>query len=150
MQSATQFSLEFDFRGGAETLSGPYPGRTYVLLSDAAHWSGNERMLISMAANGDLAGSGLALGNVDLLTCHRMRIDYTRPDATTVSLEYWLDGASAGTADLAAAAFEDDLVYFHFGSWEGSAWVDDVDVTVTTTTSLETENWGRLKGEYHD
>ena len=150
MSAPSLFSLTFRFRGGSETLSGPYPGRVYVDLSATVNWTGNRRGLFVMAANGDLTGSGLALGSVDLLTCHTMRIDYTRPDATTIEMEYWLDGASAGAETLAAAAFEDDLIYFHFGSLEGSAWVDDIQVTVTTTTSLEPETWGRVKALHHD
>jgi hypothetical protein len=141
-------SLQFRVRGGSETLSGPYPGRAYVLLSDATTWNGNERGLFTMQEDGTLAGSGLTLGSVELGTCHQVRIDYTKIDASSVEIAYWLDGSAVGTTTVPAAAYEDALLYLQFGSLEGSAWFDDLNVTVTTTTSVASHSWGSVKAEY--
>jgi hypothetical protein len=149
---ATQFTLEFSVRVGDETTSGCYGGsRAYVELNALTSWTGDHRGLLVVGNNGELTGSGLALGTVPLRTCHRIRIDYLRVDPTSVSLTYMVDGTPAGMTTLACGAGEDTLRYLHFGALEGSAWFDDITVQATTNTvAVEGDTWAKQKALYRE
>jgi hypothetical protein len=149
---ASHFTLEFTVRGGTEPTSGCHGGaRAHVELNAATDWTGDHRGIFYLGQNGELSGTGITFGQVDLETCHRIGIDYTRVDATTVHVEYTLDGNPAGATSVTCGPVEDTLRYLHFGALEGSAWYDDIAVTATTGgLGVQSDTWGRLKGDFHD
>jgi hypothetical protein len=48
---------------------------------------------------------------------------------------------------FAAAGFEDNLAYFHWGSLEGSSWFDDISLTAGPISAQEI-SWGSVKTGY--
>jgi hypothetical protein len=139
-------SVEFTVRVGDEPAS-ECGGRAFLDMSAGTHWQDDRRGLFVVSETGDFYGSGEVFGTGALESCHNVQIDYERVEPDSVSLVYWFDGGVGATMTLPEAAFEDNLVYLHWGSLEGSSWFDDIAVTAAPVATLRT-SWGAVKTGY--
>ena len=124
------FTIEFAMMNGAENLSGCHPYRATLDMYKQVCWApGCSRSLLTVVEDGSLKSSvGTIIGSVPLETCNVVRIRYTRVDSEMVRMQYWLDGDFVHAETDDAREYEDELVYFHLGAQEGTAWFDDIEV----------------------
>ena len=125
------FTVEFTMLNGSEGLSGCHPYRATLAMYKQVCWAPHaSRGLLTVLADGSLRSSGgIVFGSVPLETCNTVRIRYTRPESETVRVQYWVDGDFLHGESLASVSYEDELVYFHWGAQEGTAWFDDIAVS---------------------
>ncbi|UCF34128.1 MAG: hypothetical protein JSV78_02240 [Phycisphaerales bacterium] len=127
-----EFTLEFMVDNATQDLSGCHPYRASLSMYATQCWGpGRSRDLLTVKEDGCLAGTTWEIiGCMTLDECHRIRIQYTRLDAATVRVRYWLDGEFLTEITTGAmeseVAVENDLVWFQWGAQEGTAWFDDV------------------------
>ena len=129
------FTIEFAMMNGAENLSGCHQYRATLDMYKQVCWAFySSRHLLTVLEDGSLkASGGTIIGSVPLETCNVVRIRYTRLDSETVRIQYWLDGdfIHSEIGPLVShngVPYEDELVYFHLGAQEGTAWFDDIEV----------------------
>jgi hypothetical protein len=76
------------------------------------------------------------LGTYAYDTWYKVRMTYDRLNASTVRVAYWIDDVPKGIQDVPAASYEDNLLYFHGSSGDGTVWLDEIKVTACTDTEV--------------
>jgi hypothetical protein len=127
-----QFTVEFDVRNGTEDIYGCHPFRAALTMAPTPHWIDTpQRRLFMVQPDGALeAANGEVIANLLPDACYTLRIEYSRVSPGAVQFEYWVDGEWLATLADDSRENEDDLVWFHWASEEGSAWFDDITVSV--------------------
>jgi hypothetical protein len=123
------YTIEFYIRTGTEVIP-PYGGewRGSVDLHTAPSWVPPAANIMHWDKYGQVYGrGGLLLGTYSTLTWYHVKVLYERT-ATTVHMEYWIDGVLTGEENLPASSSEMQFDYFALTAGVGTSWFDDVSV----------------------
>jgi hypothetical protein len=127
-QSAYQddFLIHFNVRNGSEALSGCHPLRASLDMKTGCTWQTDSRRLLHVESDGTLSTGTTTIGWAPLNTWYTVAIRYTRLDAQSVRIQYWLEGQLKATVVEAAQPHESDLTHLMWGAQEGTVWFDDI------------------------
>jgi hypothetical protein len=128
-----EYTIDFWIRNGAEGIP-PYGHQTRgsIDLHTQPDWVPPAARIMDWNSDGHVHGrGGLLLGTYSTLTWYHVRVLYER-NASTVHLEYWIDGDKKGEENLPASSSEMDFDYIALTAGAGTVWYDDVSVTAGT------------------
>lgn len=138
------FYVQFYVYNGAEPLSGCHSIYGAAGLSTGSSWLSSWRNLIAFDVDdrtgekiirGGFIGpndpvDGINLGSYVQETWYKVRIKYEVVNSAMVRLSFWINDAFKGSYDFASFSYEADLAYLALMVGEGSAWFDDVSVSL--------------------
>ena len=127
------FTLDVRVYNGTEVI--PASGHQYrcvVGLRQGTSWNNYARTLLVFDKTGNaLRLDNTVIGQYALGTWHQVRLQYHRT-ATTITVDYWINGVAAGSASetLANVAGENSLDHIELQVSAGSGYFDDVALAV--------------------
>jgi hypothetical protein len=129
------FSIGFYVYNGSEALSGCHPWRGEAALYTGPSWTYQSRVLISFDGDGRIiSGSGVDLGPFASNTWYEVQIRYEIIAPATVQLSYWIGDVYEGSYQSPSFSYESSLSYLSFQAAEGSAWFDNVGISLQGPT----------------
>jgi hypothetical protein len=129
VSTAEGFTIEFYMYIGSDHREGCHPWTGGAGLYTECDWTTGQGVpIVNFWYDGRIGSRIGDLGTYEYDTWYKIKMKYEREDLSTVKLSYWIDDAFMGSQSVSAAPYEDDLLYLHYSSGDGTIWADDIEV----------------------
>jgi len=85
--------------------------------------------IVSFGYDGTINSRIGNLGTYNYDTWYKISMKYEREDVSSVKLSYWINGNLVGSQSVPSESYEDNLLYLHYSSGDGTVWIDDIEVS---------------------